>query len=46
MYKAFGQQYHLHPGDDDGNSKLKDPIIIHTLKNLGIEIIYRNIGVN
>ena len=44
MYKAFGTTYHLHPGDDIGNMKLKDPIIIKTLKNLGIEIKYVNIG--
>jgi len=44
MYKAFGLEYHLHPGDDIGNAKLKDPIIINTLKNLGVEIKYVNIG--
>ena len=44
MYKAFGKEYHLHPGDDIGNSKLKDLIIVNTLENLGIEIEYVNIG--
>ncbi len=44
MYKAFGNFYHLHPGDDVGNTKLKDPIIVTTLKMLDIEIEYVNIG--
>jgi len=44
MYKAFGKEYHLHPGDDAGNTKLKNQIIINTLENLGVEIEYKNIG--
>jgi hypothetical protein len=44
MYKAFNSIFDLLPGDDIGNAKLKDPIIINTLQNLGVEIKYVNIG--
>lgn len=44
MFRAFKNNFHIHPGDEHGNLKLKDPIIISTLKKLGVKIIYINIG--
>jgi hypothetical protein len=44
MFKAFDREYHLQPGDEIGNAKLKDPIILNALKNLGVKIEYVNIG--
>ncbi len=42
MYKV-GNEFHLDPGDDSGNSKLQAPIIIEIFTKLGIEINYTNI---
>lgn len=44
MYRSRPNEYHLHTIGEVGNEKLKDTIVINTLYNLGIEIIYRNIG--
>jgi len=44
MYRRLLNEYHLHAGDDVGNEKMKETIIINTLYNLGIEIIYKEIG--
>ena len=43
MYRSRPNEYQLHTNGEVGNEKLKDTIVINTLYNLGIEIIYRNI---
>ncbi len=44
MYRAFGNRYHLMPGDDAGNDKLKDARIVEALENAGVRVVYKNIG--
>ena len=42
--RGLVDEYQLHTNGEVGNEKMKDTIVINTLYNLGIEIIYRNIG--
>jgi hypothetical protein len=46
MYRAFGSEFDLLPGDEEGKAKLRDPTIINALENLGVEIKYKEIGKN